>query len=266
MTGTGAGVDDGSMARPISLLLLAIVALPSITQAALLTYAFTGTASVLTPYDDYNVLLGQVEPGVTALYGTFQIDSAALDGNANANGASYHFGIDANAFVANIGELRFRNDANHVLVSDDHTLSSDPDVYDSLSVFADGDFDPVVWPAFGYQLHTDFMLMQGHDSDQGDLVLASAVAPVPALGSFGPTNFYGQLQLSGCRLLGGATSCGATHRFEIAMDVHDVFLVPEPATAALLGLGIATLARARRVQRLSRSTRSQRNGDASCAR
>jgi hypothetical protein len=225
---------------------LALLALPLGASAVLLTYGFSGTVSVLSPYDDYNVLLGQVQSGETEVSGTFRVDTAALDADPDLNRGLYHFDVDANALVANVGVLTFRNDAIQIAVSDDRLRAGQP--VDSMTVFAAGAADPVVWTAYGYQLHVNTLAVEIFDSNTYAIALLDPIAALPPLEALGP-NALGQLYVEGCRLVGGETECGATHRFRIQADVDDIFLVPETATGALLLFGLAALAARRREAR-----------------
>jgi hypothetical protein len=244
---------------------LALLALAPDAGAVLLTYGFQGTASVTNNYDPWNVLLGQVIGGQTEATGTFRVDSAAIDLDPSLSFALYHLPSAPEALVVNVGELTFRSEGNRIILYDDLS-SSNGDLYDRLTIFSLGNIDPVVWPAYGYQLHTEIFGLYIRDSDEDDLALSESIAPIPPLGSFGPTNSYGQLGVSGCRLVGGASTCGLTHHFEISVEFYDVFLVPEPTTCGLLLFGIAALAAKRSGGPLSRSSRLQRNGDTNCAR
>jgi hypothetical protein len=233
------------------------MALPLGASAVLLTYGFSGTVSVLSPYDPYNVLLGQVGSGETEVSGTFRIDSGAVDTNPDLDRANYALLFDAGAFVANVGALTFRNDGNFFSVGDDRPRGGT--LVDSLTVFTTGTNDPVVWPEYGYQLHVNTLALELFDPNTAAIALLDPIAAVPPFENLGP-GALGQLYVEGCRLVGGETECGATHRFRIQADIDDVFAVPEPATGALLGLGMPALAarswhRRRRAPALSASSR-----------
>lgn len=218
---------------------LALLALPSGASALMLTYGFSGTVSVLSPYDDYNVLLGQVESGQTEVSGSFRVDTAALDTDPNPGRGLFHLGVDANALVVNVGVLRFRNDTIQIAVSDNRLRAGE--LVDSMTVFAAGAADPVVWPDYGYRLHVNTLAVEIFDSNTAAIVFSDPIAALPPLETLGP-DAYGQLYVEGCRLSAGQTECGATHRFRIQADFDDIFLVPEPATFALLLIGLTALA------------------------
>jgi len=234
--------------RPLALaLLLAGVTAAGTSVAAPVTYGFTGTVGPLPVSDPAYLFFGQLVAGVTPVSGSFTIDSAALDGDAaNVDRAVYAFS-GADAFVVTVGPFTFRSSENGITLTDDRPVLPVPgsDLVDRLAVTSSA-IDPVILPAFDYRVHTGIVGLSVQDADEDAVTLLDAIAPVPSLEGFGAAGSSGSLGILGCGLGGLVGGSCTSQLFEIGATIDGVFVIPEPASAALIALGVAGLGALRR--------------------
>jgi hypothetical protein len=218
------------------LLSLVVLALGARTAVAVpITFGFTGTITFFE--EDYEqppselMFDGSIAPGV-AFSGEYTFDSDAVgvpSGNPDILLRYFQSGVPFGAHLE-VGNYRFDWDNLRITVIDSIT-----DIYDVVGV-QDGAIQGPIPPPFSFW----GVEMEGRWHDDDGAILSSTQLPLlpPPLSAFEKRELFvlGYIDYSPVQ----------DGNFTIIGTVETLFLVPEPGTALLLGLGLAGLAGVRK--------------------